>query len=284
MKDYSNYGAGYQGFVVEDGVYVPAPKDDFSGDDPFKKMAQVRGHVRDINFDGDYPYLDKSLRFRIHRYVYYRVLLLIVFVLNKLFYDVRIEGRENIRKNKKMLRDGAMTVCNHIGRWDMISVLQAIRYQRVWIPMYRLPFMGKDGYLMRLVGGIPVPEDLQGLRRFNEAFDELHEQKQWIHIFPESCSWKFYAPIRPFKIGAFNMAYKYNMPIIPTAISFRERKGIRKLFRKDEPLVTIRIGEPIMPDRSRPRREEANRLRQETHQAMLKLAGIVENPWPAAID
>lgn len=284
MKDYSHFGPGYKGFVVEDDVFVPQPMDEFSDEDPFKKLAKVRGHVRDLTFDGEYTYLDKSLKFRLNRLFCYTVVLMLVFIVNKVYYGVRIEGREHIRRNKQLFKNGAMTICNHIGRWDMISVLQAIRYRRVWIPMFRLPFQGKDAYLMTHVGGIPVPEDRQGLRKFNEAFDELHERKQWIHIFPESCSWKYYAPIRPFKIGAFNMAYKYNLPIIPCAISFRERKGFFRIFRADEPLVTIHVGEPILPDLSRPRREDAARMRDEAHRVMLRMAGIVENPWPSAID
>lgn len=283
MKDYSQYGPAYQGFVVEDDVYVPRPMEDFPADNPHTMMIQVRGHVRDLVFDDSYPYLDKSLKFRLNHFFVYTVMAAIAFLVNRIYYGLRIEGRENIRKNRHLLRDGAMTICNHIGRWDMISVLQATLHTS-WIPMYRNSFMGKDGYLMKYVGGIPVPEDRSGLRCFNEAFGQLHERKQWIHIFPESCSWKFYSPVRPFKIGAFNMAYKYNMPIIPCVISFRERKGFFRLFPSDEPLMTIHIGEPIVPDTNRPRKEEAARLRELCHARMLKMAGIVHNTWPAAID
>lgn len=283
MKDYSNYGAAYEGFVVEDNVYVPQPMEDFPAHNPHQMMIKVRGHVRDLVFDDTYPYLDKSFKFRLNRFFVYTVVRLLTFFINRVYYGLRIEGRSNLRKNNHLFRNGAMTICNHIGRWDMISVLQAT-LRTFWIPMYRQSFMGKDGYLMKHVGGIPVPEDRGGLRRFNEAFDELHERKAWIHIFPESCSWKYYSPIRPFKIGAFNMAYRYNLPIIPCVISFRERKGFFRIFRTNEPLMTIHIGEPILPDTSRPRKEEAARLRELCHASMVKMAGIVHNTWPAAIE
>lgn len=284
MKDYTHYGPAYRGFQVEDDVFVPQPMDEFSGEDPFIMMAKVRGHVRDLVFDDNYPYLDKSFRFRLNRIFVYNIIGPITWLISFLYYGVRVEGRENLRKNKALFANGAMTICNHIGRWDMLCVLKALHYRKVWIPMFRLSFMGKDGYLMKHVGGIPVPETRQGLRCFNEAFDELHERKQWIHIFPESCSWRYYAPIRPFKIGAFNMAYKYNLPIIPCVITYRERKGFYKLFRTDEPLLTIHIGEPILPDTSRSRKEESVRLREVAHAEMLRMAGIIHNPWPAAMD
>ncbi|MCQ2345522.1 MAG: 1-acyl-sn-glycerol-3-phosphate acyltransferase [Paludibacteraceae bacterium] len=283
MKDYSHYGPAYKDFIVKDDVFVPAPMEVFPADNPHTMMIKVRGHVRDLVFDDSYPYLDKSLKFRINRFFVYTVVRVIVFFVNRVYYGLRIEGRNHLWKNRRLFRDGAMTICNHIGRWDMISVLQATQH-RSWIPMYRNSFMGKDGYLMKHVGGIPVPEDRSGLRCFNEAFDELHRRKQWMHIFPESCSWKYYSPVRPFKIGAFNMAYKYNIPIIPCVISFRERKGFFRIFRSDEPLMTIHIGEPVLPDINRPRKEEAARLREVCHAHMVEMAGIIHNTWPASID
>lgn len=284
MKDYSHFGPAYRGFKVEDNVYVPAPTEDFSGEDPFVKMAKVRGHVRDLVFDDSYPYLDKSFKFRLNRWFLYNVMGSITRVISRVFYGVRVEGAENLKKHKDLFANGAMTVCNHIGRWDMICVLEALKYRRMWIPMFRLSFMGKDGWMMKHVGGIPVPDTRQGLRLFNEAFDELHERKAWIHIFPESCSWKYYAPLRPFKIGAFNMAYKYNLPIIPFVITYRERTGFYKIFKTNEPLFTIHVGEPILPDTTHPRKEDAMRLREQTHAQMLRMAGIIHNPWPAAMD
>ena len=77
------------------------------------------------------------------------------------------------------------------------------------------------------------------------------------------------------------MAYKYNMPLLPLYINYRPRTGIYKLFgKKDEPLLTISIGEPIFPDTTKPRKVEVDRLRDIAFERMLKMAGIVENVWP----
>ncbi len=283
-KDYSSFGSAYRNFKVKEGVYVPEPAEEFSGDNPFTRMAPIRGELKDIKFDGSYPYLDKSLKFKIWHFLIYLTLWIAAFPLNRIRYGLRIEGREKIRQNRKLFANGVMTVCNHVHRWDMICVLQAMRYRKAWIPMYAQPFRGNDGFLMKNIGGIAIPEERSGLREFDKALNELHDRKQWIHIFPESCSWKFYSPLRPFKIGAFNMAYKYSLPILPTMISFRPRTGWRKFFCKDEPLLTIHVGDPIVPDLNTPRKEEAARMRDTAHKAMLDLAGIVSNPWPSSID
>lgn len=63
-EDYSSLGPAYRNFKVREGVYVPEPPEVFSADDPFKRMAPIRGKCKDIKFDGSYDYLDKSLKFR----------------------------------------------------------------------------------------------------------------------------------------------------------------------------------------------------------------------------
>lgn len=284
LKDYSSFGPAYRNFKVKEEVYVPEPIAEFSGEDPFTRMAAIRGKYKDINFDETYEYLDKSVKFKLLRSLMYHITWILAFPVNRIRFGLRIEGREKIRKNRKLLANGVMTVCNHVHRWDMICVMQAMRYRKAWIPMYAQPFNGKDGFVMKAIGGIAIPENYGGLRKFNQAMDELHAKKQWIHIFPESCSWKFYAPLRPFKIGTFNMAYRYSLPVIPLMISFRPRTGWRRFFGKGEPLLTIHVGDPIIPNLEAPRKEEVVRMRDLAHQTMLDMAGIVSNPWPSSID
>ena len=284
LKDYSSLGPAYRNFKVREGVFVPEPTADFPGDNPHQRMTPIRGELKDIKFDETYPYLDKSLKFKIWHVLIYLTTWFVVFPLNCIRFGIKIEGREKIRRNRKLFANGMMTVCNHVHRWDMLCVLQAMRYRKAWIPMWAQAFNGKDGFLMKHIGGIAIPESIRGLRKFDQALDELHAQKQWFHIFPESCSWYDYAPLRPFKTGAFNMAFKYALPILPMMITFRPRTGWRKLFRNDGPLLTIHVGDPIVPDCTAPRKEEVARMRDLAHKAMLDLAGIVSNPWPSSID
>lgn len=285
LKDYSSFGPAYRNFKVKEEVYVPEPAMDFPGNEPFTRTTPIRGKIKDIQFDENYPYLDKSLKFKIWHFLIYLTTWLVVFPLNRIRFGLRIEGRDKIRKNRKLFANGMMTVCNHVHRWDMLCVLQAMRYRRAWIPMYAQAFNGKDGFLMKHIGGIAIPDNYRGLRKFDQAMDTLHSSKQWIHIFPESCSWYDYAPLRPFKTGAFNMAYKYALPIIPMVITFRPRTGWRKLlFSKDGPLLTIHVGDPFVPNLHAPRKEEVARMCDLAHTTMLDLAGIVSNPWPSHID
>ena len=78
------------------------------------------------------------------------------------------------------------------------------------------------------------------------------------------------------------MAYKYNCPLVPLVITFRERRGLYRLTGpKSLPLCTIKILEPIFPDRTKARESEVNRMLELSHSRMVEGAGIENNPWPA---
>ena len=52
-KDYSYLGPAYRNFKVRDDVYVPEPVDEFSGDNPFTRMAPIRGQLKDVDIIPD---------------------------------------------------------------------------------------------------------------------------------------------------------------------------------------------------------------------------------------
>ena len=71
-------------------------------------------------------------------------------------------------------------------------------------------------------------------------------------------------------------------PLVPLVITFRKRTGLYRLTGpKDMPLFTIKILEPVFPDRSKTRESEVLRMMKVAHDRMVEGAGIKNNPWPA---
>ena len=268
--------------IVSEGTYIPLPLDQFP-DIPDQPMFNPK-IVRHVELDGNYPFLDKSFKMRFWNFLIYAGIFILVFPIHRIRYGLKFKGKEHIRKNKKLFADGAMTVCNHVYKWDYLAILQAVKFRRMWFPARGANMNGTDAGLIRKVGGIPIPENMSGLRKFKEAFDELHAKKKWIHIFPESCRWEWYEPIRPFKLGSFSMAVRYKLPIIPMAVTYRKPTGIYKLLGVKHPLTTVNIGEPILPDENLLRKDAALKLLKETHQSVCRLAGIEKNGWDALGD
>ena len=277
----------YGNLKTAEGVYIPKDPKSYPTDDPHKHLVVVKKpkKSKDFKFDDSYPYRDRSFNYWLHRNIIgWLFLHIIVYLANRLKHGLKIEGRKNLKGWEKELGKGAIAVCNHVYQFDAVAVKQALSpLKHIWIPMYARHFNGGQYWFVRYVGGVPVPETMSGLRKFDEAFDYYHnEKKALILVFPEEVRWDHYVPIRPFKKGAFTMAYKYDAPVVPCVLTYRERKGIYKLFGKaDAPCFTIHVGTPIMPDRSHTRKEEVDRLRVESHKQMEQMAGIEENPWPA---
>ena len=241
-------------------------------------------HIHELTLDENYPYIDKSFGGRFMSNLMYLGIVCLCFWLNPLLYGLKICGRKNFTKNKKLFKNGAITVSNHVYRWDFLAVLQAIRFKRPYFPAWAENLKTNDRGFIRKARGIPIPEgSYHATGKFNAAFDEVHEKKGWIHVYPESCRWDYYQYIRPFRKGAFNFAYKYQLPVIPMAFSYRKPTGLSKLFLKDKPAITLNVGEPIMPDLTLSRKESITKLRDECHAKVLELAGLSpeENKWTA---
>ena len=276
----------YADLQVSEGTYVPHVIMDYPEDNPYQGMYKPIYNRPYPEVDASYPYVDDTFVNRFRIWFGYTIILKILRCILHIKYGLRWTGRENLRKYKKELQGGAITISNHCYRHDCASVLSAICAKRFTrIPMFAPNFRTKDQFYLQIVGGIPIPPEEEGLsamKAFNAAFDEFHRRGYWFHIFPEAKRWDWYKPLRPFQKGAFTMAYKYGMPLLPCVITYRPRTGIfRFLGSKDEPLTQVTIGEPIFPDQTQSRAKEAERLRQVTHETMCRMAGIVHNTWPA---
>lgn len=269
---------GSKAYVPDMGIQYP--------DNPFQRMLKVEVENSEdgkYRFDETFPYLDNSFNYKINNILGFIFQWTIAVCWNRLHYGLRISGQRKLHVFRQSLKNGAMCICNHVYQFDALSVNQAVcPFRKMRIPMYAKHFNGSKRWFMRYVGGVPIPETTSGFRKFNEAFDEFHRRRNWMLVFPESVRWDWYRPIRPFFKGGFSMAYKYGIPIIPVVITYRKRRGVYRLFGKKElPCVNIQVGEPLFVDKSLPKAAETERLLKLTHQCMVRMAGIVDNPWPA---
>jgi len=248
--------------------------------------------THEVIVDENYPFFDNSFKFNFMRALVHLVIFTIVFPLSHLQFGLKIEGRKNLRKHKALLKNGAMTASNHIHRWDFLFTLEAVRYRMMYFPAWKENLNTSDEKLMRYAGAVPIPESIHLIKYFNKAFDEIHAKKKWIHAYPEQALFQFYQPIRPFKKGVFTMAHRYNMPVVPIAFSYRKPRfpfTLVNIFRtltgnQKLPMITLRMGEPIVFDPNLNRKEAVSKMRKDCHEAIVRLAGIEKNPYPVEGD
>lgn len=269
MKKASNINN--EPYIPNTGINYPS--------DPFDHILVPKILDNKTVFDENYPYYDISFKAKFKRFIFYLIGNTIGIILNKIKYGYKIKGKKNLKKYKKILKKGAITISNHVFRWDFLTIMHAFRPKHLFFPVRKEQLLTKDKIFIRNVGGIPIPDTIPAYIKFYKAFEQINKKHILIHFFPEASRWDFYVPIRPFKNGAFKLAYTYDVPIIPMAFSYRENK--RKNAKN--PHVTLNIGEPIFIDKSLSKKEAIEKLQRLSHESMCKLANIKNNKWPYKI-
>ena len=231
-------------------------------------------HLRDTNFDENYPYFEKGLWHKIKRAALFVCLHLLAFPVVTIRYGLKIYGRDILKKYKKEFKDGAITIANHVLIWDYICLMKAIRPRLQYHPGWKTNFEGPNGPLIRWVGGIPIPTgNMRAMVKFQQAIGDVLKNNKWLHFFPEGSMWYYYPDIRPLKKAVFKYAVRYDKPVIPITFSFRPRTGIYKLFGK-APLVDLTIGEPLFPDKSLSTPDAIDKLHADAYHVMQVMCGI----------
>ena len=195
----------------------------------------------------NYKYVKNNIFFKlISNLFYYIIVAPIIFLISKIIFGLRIEGKENL----KNIKSGAISVSNHVQYIDCAMLGLA------WFPK-RIYYTAKtDGFkmpvvrhLVRLLYAIPIPEKISCKENFYKALDDLLAKNKVVHFYPEASLWPYYNKLRNFKNGAFKIASKNNVPIIPFVFSFRKPTGILKLF-KSKPCLTLSVLPPVYPNRN----------------------------------
>lgn len=231
---------------------------------------------RGIVFDTEYPYVDKSKSFLFKQGLVRCVLNILVFPLCRLRMGLKIEGKENLKQYRDVLENGVVSMANHVHMWDYIAIMYAIRpfrsYHLSWAPNVN----GENGTLIRMVGGIPVPNtNVAATKAYLKAVRNLLiNDHGWLHIYPEGSMWEYYAPIRPFKRGAAHIACDVNKPILPFGFSYRKPCWIRKHIFHQIATFTLHVGEPLFPNNDIGPKEREKDLTVRSHEAVCSLVGI----------
>lgn len=230
---------------------------------------------RGLVFDASYPYIDRSKWFVFRQNVVRFLLNVVVFPATVIRLGLKVEGRENIKKHKAVLDNGVISVCNHVHMWDYLAVMKAIRPHRPNLLVWDKNVNGENGTLIRLVGGIPIPENSVAAQKAHlKAIIGLLNEHGWLHIYAEGSMWEYYQPVRPFKRGAAMIAVSNDKPILPLGFSYREPGWIRRHIFRQIAVFTLHVGEPIFPDKNLKPKEREQDLTIRSHRAVCSLVGI----------
>jgi 1-acyl-sn-glycerol-3-phosphate acyltransferase len=150
--------------------------------------------------------------------------------------------RYETKKIFRAYKGKAILVSNHTTFLDPVLISGAVMPERMWHTLMEktveTPYLGT---LTRLLGGVPLAPLGRGIEKLMDFTDTLFRYKRFLHFYPEGECYMYNQEIRPFKSGAFYIAAKFNLPVIPLVTIFY--KG----FLPKIPCVRLVALEPVHP-------------------------------------
>ena len=237
---------------------------------------------KDITIDKNYPFIDNSIKFKFQNHLLRLLLVTIGYLIVKIRLGLKVIGKENIKKNKKLLKNGVISISNHVHMMDYMAINYGIDPFSPNVLVWDKNVKGESSWFVRHVGGIPIPDgDVLASKAFFKSIKNLLGSGGWLHIYAEGSMWELYRYIRPFKKGASQIAYMAQKPILPMAFSYRKPGFIRRKIFKQEALFTLNIGELIIPNFSDTSSISKDNITKKCHQEICNLAGIKDNIYDA---
>lgn len=175
-----------------------------------------------------------------------------------------INGIENLSKVEK----GAIVTCNHFNPFDCFTIEKVFRLsgQAKTKRLHKViregnytNFPGLYGFFFRNCDTLPLSSNKRTMVEFMKAVDTLLQKGDFILIYPEQSMWWNYRKPKPLKHGAFKIATRNNVPVIPIFITMNDSDIIGDDgFPIQE--YTVNISEPIYPDENLSQRENTEKI------------------------
>lgn len=240
-----------------------------SEDDPNRHIVHMPTPFN-YKVDKNYRFVNQNAFFRLaSSFVFYVIAIPFLTVVSRLFFGLKITGKKNFR----FLKGGAVTVTNHVHYLDSPMVACTLFPRRPFFATlksnFEIPVIRR---LVRLLGGVPIPESPKALHAFMESMRRELVKGRIVHFYPEASLWPWADNIRPFKNGAFHLAVKSNVPVVPMVFTFRDAKWPVSIWRK-KPLITMKIGEPEYPIEQGTDKQRIAEIKNAVQYAMESMAG-----------
>ena len=175
-----------------------------------------------------------------------------------------IKGIENL----DMLDSGAVITCNHFSPMDSF-VIQMVYEKTKWKKKRKFfrvikegnytSYPGFYGTLMRNCNTLPLSSNLRTMVEFMKGVDHQLTQGNYVLVYAEQSMWWNYSKHKPLKPGAFTLAIKSSVPVVPVFICMEDTE---KIMDDGFPLqaYTCFVGKPIFPDDKLTKQENVERM------------------------
>ena len=195
------------------------------------------------------------------------------------FVDGLIEEKKLIIKeirgieNFNGLDRGAIITCNHFNAFDSFAIQLAYEaakqpnrsFWRVIREGNYTSFPGFYGFLMRHCNTLPLSSNIDTMKKFFAAVDELVKNGDYVLFYPEQSMWWNYRKPKPLKRGAYLYAARSGAPVLPCFITMQDSDVMGEDgFYVQE--YTIHISPPILPKQGLNHRNQAEYMMKKNYE------------------
>ena len=182
---------------------------------------------------------------------------------SKLKFKHKIIGREKLKKHKK---DGYFMYVNHTQAFEDTFIPSLANFPKrnfLIVNPANISLKG-TGWIVEMLGAIPVPGTIEATRNFLKQIEKRIEQKHSITIYPEAHIWPFYTGIRNYKSVSFKYPVKLNVPVYAITNTYQ-------IYGKKNNKIKIvsYVDGPFYPDDSLNSKEATTQIRNEVYDAMI---------------
>lgn len=197
----------------------------------------------------------------------------------KKFFDKMLKEKQVIIKevkgieNLQSVKSGAIITCNHFNPFDVFTVETVFRMskQSKNKTLYKIiregnytNFPGFYGFLFKNCNTLPLSSNNNLIKKLLKAVDQILSSGDFILIYPEQSLWWNYQKPKPLKNGAFKMASKNNVPVIPIFITLTDSDLIgNDGFPIKE--YHVNIEKPIYPNEDLSRAENTEMMKNKNY-------------------
>ena len=181
---------------------------------------------------------------------------------SKIVFNHKFIGKEKLKEHKK---DGYFIYANHTQAFEDTFIPSLANYPKrnfLIVNPENISMKG-SGWLVELLGAIPVPGNIKATKNFLQQIEKRIKQKYSITIYPEAHIWPFYTGIRPFKSVSFKYPVKMNKPVYSFVNTYQSYGKKNDKFR-----VVTYIDGPFYPNQDLSPREAQEELRNKVYEKM----------------
>ncbi len=167
--------------------------------------------------------------------------------------------------------DGAVITANHFSPFDSFVMQIVFDQSKRKGRMYRVikegnytSFPGFYGFLMRNCDTLPLSSNMTTMKKFLRATQTALKRKDCILIYPEQSMWWNYRKPKPLKPGAFDIAVKNDVPVVPCFITMDDSDFYDSDGFKVQ-IYTPFVGAPLYPDKSLNKKDACQKLMEEVY-------------------